>query len=457
MDAADLTQYKTWTPQTQEKALAALRDQMGTRTWRPFYCQKPECDGNPHDDWDWQHARADQRPPTDLEWLTWLMMGGRGAGKTRAGSEWVHRMVEKVGRIGLIGSTGPDVREVMLEGESGLLTTAKPGHRPFYEPSKRRLTWPNGAVGSIYSAEEPDRLRGPEHYAVWADEPAHWPLVQDAWDNMMFGLRLGTHPRICVTTTPKPRPWLKNLIADNRTRLARTSTYANLVNLSPVFAERIIERYEGTRLGRQELHAEILDDVEGALWSWDLIERARVAAAPDLVRIIVGVDPAGSKNKNSDETGIVVVGADSDGDLYVLDDRSGRYSPHGWAQATNAAYEQWAADAVVAEKNFGGDMVLHTLQSSGYRDARVIVRTARRAKALRAEPLVGRYEKDEGHVHHVGTFPDLETQMTEWQPYESSDSPDRVDALVYAGTELMRGRGAAQIATPTQLPYLRVV
>ncbi len=443
--------YRQWTGPAQERALQALRDQMGAREWRPFWCPDEKCDGQPHEQWTWNHARSDQRPPKGKDWLVWLLMSGRGAGKTRTGSEWLHRMVQVVPRVGVVGPTSSDVRDIMLEGESGILTIAKPGHRPLYEPSKRRLTWPNGAVAQLFSAEEPDRLRGPEHYAIWCDEPAHWPLVQDCWDNMMFGLRLGPAPKVCVTTTPKPRPWLKDLLSASTTRLSRASTYANLSNLAPPFREMILSRYEGTRLGRQELLAEMLEDVEGALWSWDLIERARVSGAPDCVRIIVGVDPAGSKKKSADETGIVVVGMDADGDMYVLDDKSGHYSPHGWASAANAAYDTWSADAIIAEKNFGGEMVEHTLRTSGYRDARVLVRQTRRGKALRAEPLVGRYEKDEGHVHHVGAFIDLETQMCEWRPYEDADSPDRVDALVYAATELMRGSQPATVASPTSL------
>lgn len=454
----DARAYEHWTAPAQEKALAALRAQMGNRPWRPFWCPNPTCPGTPHDDWTWNHARPDQRPPTDADWFVWLMKSGRGAGKTRTGSEYIHRLVEVVPRVALVGPTGADVRDIMLEGESGLLTIAKPGHRPLHEPSKRRLTWPNGAVATLFSAEEPDRLRGPEHYAAWCDEPAHWPLVQDAWDNLLFGMRLGRRPRIVVTTTPKPRPWLKDLIKRADTRMTAASTYANLENLSPVFRETVISKYEGTRLGRQELNAEVLEDVEGALWTWDLIERARVAGAPTLRRIIVGVDPAGSKKKSADETGIVVVGIDADGEMYVLDDRSGHYSPHGWATATNAAYEDWSADAIVAEKNFGGEMVEHTLRTSGYRDARILVKQTRRSKMLRAEPLVGRYEKDSGHVHHVGAFVNLETQMTEWQPYEDDDSPDRVDALVYAATELMRGALPAAVSNPARLRrHLRAV
>jgi phage terminase large subunit-like protein len=287
------------------------------------------------------------------------------------------------------------------------------------------------------------------------DEGAHIALIQECWDNLMFGLRLGSRPWVLVTTTPLPRPWLKTLVKAPSTRISAASTYDNLSNLSAVYRDVIIPKYEGTRLGRQELHAEVLEDVEGALWSWELIERARVSVEPELRRIVVGVDPAGSKKKSADETGIVVVG-EADGELYVLEDLSGHYSPYEWASKANAAYEKWSADAIVAEKNFGGDMVAHTIKTSGYTDARVLVRQTRRSKALRAEPIVGRYEKDEGHVHHVGTgLGDLETQMTEWVPAEDPDSPDRVDALVYACTELLKGAVPAAVATPAKLRIIR--
>ena len=443
--------YRAWTPAAQEKALAMLQEQIGSRPWRPFYCPAPGCDGKPHDNWTWNHARADQRPPTG-DWLTWLMLSGRGSGKTRGGSEYTHRVVDKVPRIALVGATGADLRDVIVEGESGLLATAKPGHRPFYEPSKRRVTWPNGAVGTLFSAEEPDRLRGPEHYFAWLDEAAFYALIQQVWDNLMFGLRLGKRPRVLITTTPKPRPWLKERIADPRTRVARASTYDNLDNLSPVFAEQIISRYEGTRIGRQELHAELLTDVEGSLWTWDLIETGRVADAPPLARVVVAIDPAGSKGKAADETGIVVIGISHDSHLYILADRSGRYSPHGWATAANNAYEEFSADAIVAEKNYGGEMVRHTLHTSGYSGARVILVDSRRGKALRAEPVVGVYEQ--GKAHHVGTFPDLESQMTEWVPYSDPTSPDRVDALVHGATNLLKGRGKATVSVPSAEPLV---
>lgn len=266
---------------------------------------------------------------------------------------------------------------------------------------------------------------------------------------MMFGLRLGTRPQVVVTTTPKPRPWLKALLADDRTRISRVSTYANLDNLAPTFAERVIERYEGTRLGRQELHGEILEDVEGALWNYEMVEAHRIDVEPELDRVVVAVDPAGSSRKESDETGIVVVGvqrAERD-HLYVLDDLSGRYTPNAWADKVMAAVRKYDADCVVAEVNFGAEMVTEILRNS---DSRVRVRSvrAKKGKNLRAEPVVGLYEQ--GRVHHVGQQVDLETQMTEWVPFDG-DSPDRVDALVYACLELVDRAGPASIASPLRL------
>jgi len=443
--------YRRWTPAAQEKALSLLREKQNTK-WKPFYCADTQCTGLPHGEWLWNHARVDQRPPTDTDWVTWLLKSGRGSGKTRTGCEVTHRMSEKIPRMGLIGPTGADIRDTMLEGESGLLTIHPPGKRPNYEPSKRRLTWPNGCVATLFSAEEPDRLRGPEHYFVWADEPAHWPLVQDVWDNMTFGLRLGAHPRVVATTTPKPRPWLKTLIADPTTRISTASTYDNLSNLSPVFAEKIIAKYEGTRIGRQELLAELLEDVEGALWNWEMLEASRIPedGAPEMDRIVVSIDPAGSVRKGADETGLIVVGW-SGGEGYVLADRSGHYSPVGWASAAMAAYDEFSADAIVVETNYGGDMTVANLRSI---DAHPRIRRvqSRRGKALRAEPIVSLYEQQK--VHHVGVLPDLETQMTEWVPYSDRESPDRVDALVHGLTELAKGRVPASVANPA---HLRIV
>lgn len=443
--SVDPDAFRKWTPAAQEKALNAIRERMN-REWRPFYCPNNLCDGAPHGEWDFPHARSDQRPPTDAEWLVWLLHSGRGTGKTRSGTEYTHRVTRKMPRIAIVAGTATDAREVMLEGESGILTIAPPDHRPVYEPSKKRLTWPNGAIGTLFSAEEPDRLRGPEHYYAWLDEAAHWPLVQECWDNLLFGLRLGQRPRILITTTPKTRPWLKELVADERTRKVTVSTYANIDNLSPIFAERIINRYEGTRLGRQELYGEMLQDVEGALWTWEIIEEPRVESAPELGRIVVAIDPAGSTRVNADQTGIVVAGTDYY-DWFVLEDRSGQYTPRGWGHAAMAAYERHDADAIVVERNFGGDMVKENLRHCGF-DGKIIETTSSRGKTLRAEPIVGLYEQ--GKVHHVGVLEDLEAQMTEWVP-EDSDSPDRVDALVFAVTELSKRRARATVASPTSL------
>ncbi len=445
--------YRTWTPAAQEKALRRVQE-LTSKTWRPFFCPNNQCDGKPHGEWEWNHARADQRPPTDSEWLVWLLQSGRGTGKTRTGTEFVHVAAKKLGRIALIAGTATDAREVMLEGESGILSIAPPNHRPHYEPSKKRLTWPNGSIATIFSAEEPDRLRGPEHHLAWLDEPAHWPMVQECWDNLLFGLRLGAKPRIICTTTPKSRPWLKELIADERTRKVSVSTYSNLDNLSPVFAERVISRYEGTRLGRQELYGEMLTDVEGALWNWEMIEDNRVELPARFDRIVVGIDPAGSHKKSSDETGIVVAGSIGlDG--YVLDDRSGRYTPSEWANVALRCYTRWSADAYVVERNFGGDLVRENMINHGM-DGRIIETVSARGKELRAEPIVGLYEQ--GKIHHTinadtnTDLSDLEEQMCGWVPSDrTAKSPDRVDALVFALTEVMKDRKRTTIASPASL------
>lgn len=449
--AFDPKAFERWTPAAQERALEALRER-SRRDWRPFWCPNPACDGRPHDDWAWNHARADQRPPMDPTWLVWLLLSGRGSGKTRTGAEYLHRCVDHVPRVAIIGGTAPDTRDIMIEGESGLVTIAKPDHRPIYEPSKRRVTWPNGAVGTVFSAEEPDRLRGPEHYVAWWDEPAHAPLVQEAWDNLMFGLRQGAHPRVVCTTTPRPRPWLKDLVKDPDTRIARASTFDNVENLAPVFAERVIRKYQGTRLGRQELHGEILEDVEGALWNWELIERDRLDARRRdelaFVRTVVAIDPAGSQRTQAAETAIIGAGRDADGQLYVIEDRSGHHTPHGWALIAIALAEELSADAIVAERNFGGEMVESQLRLAGY-SGRLITIHAKHGKDVRAEPVVGLYEQR--LVHHVGEFAELEEQLTSWVPYEPGPSPDRLDALVYALIVLATRPGSASMASPVTL------
>ena len=455
-DLGDLADFKNWKPEAQQLALQLLRERQDT-DWRPFYCPDLTCDGNPHEGWEWQHARIDQRPPPWSEdWLTLLLSGGRGSGKTRTGSEVTHRVTRIVPRILLIAPTGYDLRETMIEGISGILATSPPGKRPLWEPSKKKLTWPNGCIGQGFSAEEPDRLRGPESGFIWADEPAHWPLVEDCWSNMQFGLRVkegkdrtAIKPKIVATSTPKPIKWMKNLIADPLTVTHRVSTYENLVNLADTFKRTILDRYEGTRLGRQELHGEILEDVEGALWGWEMFQW--IDEAPALVTICVGVDPAGTTNKRSDETGILTVGIGEDKNLYVLHDASGTYSPEQWGRRANGCYEDFSADVIVPEKNYGADMVTFVLENAGYGGARIKPVESRRGKEIRAEPIVALYEK--GRVFHVGKRGDLselEDEMTTWVP-GVGDSPNRVDALVHACTHLAKRIMPASVADPNTL------
>ena len=384
----------------------------------------------PSRSWRDELARPEQLPPAG-DWSTWLYMGGRGAGKTRSGSEWIHEQVRNgARRIALVGATAADCRDVMVEGESGLLATASPMDMPIYEPSRRRLTWPNGAIASTYSAEEPDRLRGPVHDAAWADELAAYRHAA-AWPMLLLGLRLGESPRALVTTTPRPTKLVKELIEQPTTAVTRGSTYDNRENLAPSFLESIIKRYENTRLGRQELHAEIIEDVEGALWTLSMLDELRVDDTPDLERIVVAVDPAVSAHQDSDETGIVAVGLGVDGEGYVLADRSCKLSPAGWARTVAGLYHDLECDRVVVEANQGGEMVEFTLATV---DPSVPVKRihASRGKRLRAEPVAALYEQ--GRVHHVGVFSALEDQMMSFTG-DSGGADDRVDALVHGLTE----------------------
>ncbi|MEM8558372.1 MAG: terminase family protein [Bacteroidota bacterium] len=364
----------------------------------------------------------------------WLILAGRGFGKTRAGAEWViERARAGLGPIALIGETAADVRDVMVEiGDSSILKCSPPDFMPTYEPSKRRLTWPNGVTATTFSGDKPDQLRGPQHATVWADEPAKWRYAVDAWDNMEMGLRLSDDPRCCATTTPRPTRLIKSLVDDDDCVTTSGSTYDNAANLSDRFRERVIAKYEGTRLGRQELHAELLTDNPGALWTHDLIDehRCRVGDAPALRRVVVAVDPSGG----DDEVGIVVAGVGTDGHYYVTADRSLSGSPSAWGKAAVSAYDRAEADRVVAERNFGGDMVKHTLHTVR---ASLPVRmvTASRGKQRRAEPVAALYEQ--GRVHHVGAFSKLEDEMCEWDPDTCDWSPNRMDALVWALTDLL--------------------
>lgn len=378
-------------------------------------------------------ARPSQIAPPG-EWWLWLILAGRGFGKTRTGAEWVHENIDRYGRWHFVAPTAADARDTMVEGESGILATAPAGARPHYEPSKRKLTWPNGATASLFSADEPERLRGPQCEAFWADELAAWRYMQEAWDQLMFGFRLGSDPRGVATTTPKPLKLIRELLERDGVEVTRGTTYENLENLAPAFASQIIQKYEGTRLGRQELNAEILEDVEGALWNRAMLDAHRVDSAPALSRVVVAVDPAVTSKEDSDETGIVVAGLGEDGHGYILDDLSARLSPDGWARRAVEAYRSQEADRIVGEVNNGGDLVEVNIRTVDRNASYKAVR-ASRGKRSRAEPVAALYEQ--GRVHHVGSFPELEDQLCGWVPNSGMQSPDRMDALVWALTELM--------------------
>ncbi|MGB5949010.1 MAG: terminase family protein [Parvibaculum sp.] len=380
-------------------------------------------------------ARADQLAP-EGEWTTWLVLGGRGAGKTRSGAEWVRGEVEcgRAGRIALVGETYGDVREVMIDGPSGLRAIGPERVRPRFEASRRRLLWPNGAIGYAFSASEPDSLRGPQFDAAWADELAKWRHAEAAWDMLQFGLRLGERPRQVVTTTPRPAPILKRLMAEETCVTTRASTSANRANLAEAFFRSVIARYEGTRLGRQELDAELIEDNPDALWSRGVIDGTRLRSAPDLVRVVVAVDPPATSGANADECGIVVAGLDADGRGVVLDDRSmGGLTPLAWANRAAKAFRDHEADRIVAEANMGGEMVGAIMRQVMPQASLRLVR-ATRGKLVRAEPVAALYER--GLVAHVGAFAKLEDQMCDFVP-GSGRSPDRLDALVWALTDLM--------------------
>ncbi|MGH7126322.1 MAG: DNA-packaging protein, partial [Stellaceae bacterium] len=388
-------------------------------------------------DWRVWGRPAQVAPPGD--WRVWLLMAGRGFGKTRTGAEWVRMQAEtkRSGRIALVGPTASAVRNVMIEGESGVLAIASPYYQPKYEPSRLRLEWPNGALAIGYSAEEPRQLRGPQHDAAWCDELAAWPYAE-AWDNLLMGLRLGSDPRVVVTTTPKPTRLIRGLVEDRHAVVTRGSTSENRRNLPPSYLSMIVKRYEGTRLGRQELEAELLEDTPGALWTRDQLEAARVSERPVLRRVVVAIDPAVSAKPGADETGLIVAGLGADGVGYVLNDASGHHRAEDWARRAVALYQRFQADRVIGEVNNGGDLVEATLRAVDRSVSYKAVR-ASRGKAVRAEPIAALYEQ--GRVKHHGAFPALEDQMCRFTAdidrAGAGDSPDRVDALVWALTELM--------------------
>lgn len=380
-------------------------------------------------------ARPSQMEP-DWKWRIWLVLAGRGFGKTRTGAEWVKKQIYegKAKRIALVAPTAADGRDIMVEGESGILSVFPDDERPYYEPSKRRITFPNGAVAITYSADKPDRLRGPQHDAAWCDEVASW-RYSEAWDMLMLGLRLGRNPRAIVTTTPKPVPLIKGLVKDKRVHVTKGNTYENKQNLSEDYIEEIVSKYEGTTLGQQEIYADIIDDNPNALWDIQMIEENRVNIAPELQRIVVAIDPAVTSEKESAETGIVIAGLADNGHAYVLEDISVKAKPDEWGRIAVKGYYDFEADRIIGEANNGGDLIETVIRTI---DELVSYKKvyATKGKKTRAEPISALYEQ--GKVHHVGMLAQLESQMVSWIPGEKS--PDRMDALVWALTELMLGK-----------------
>ena len=398
----------------------------------------------------WAHPGHQIEP--DGDWRLWVIMGGRGAGKTRAGAEWVRAQVEGPGplddgrcrRIALVGETIDEVRAVMVEGESGLLAVSPPDRRPIFKISQSRLIWPNGAEAQMFSAANPEALRGPQFDAAWSDELAKWRRCRETWEMLQFCLRLGERPRQIVTTTPRDNPMLMEIMEGPGSIVTRAPTSANRAYLADDFVERLSATYGGTALGRQELEGELVTEREGALWTRATIDGARVREAPDMDRVVVAVDPPVTGGAGADECGIVVAGLAADGGenewrIYVLADESVQGAgPSGWADRALEAYRRFAADRLVAEVNQGGDLVEAVIRQNAphvsYRDVR-----ASRGKRARAEPVAALYER--GRVHHVGAFPVLEDQMCSFVQGRAGGSPDRMDALVWAVTDLVLDGG----------------
>lgn len=394
-------------------------------------------------------ALPHQLPPEGA-WRAWVILGGRGAGKTRAGAEWVRAQVEgalpldrgRCRRVALVGETYDQVRDVMIRGDSGILACSPPDRRPVWKASERRLIWPNGAEAQAFSAQDPDGLRGPQFDAAWADELAKWPKAEAPWDMLQFALRLGDDPRVCVTTTPKNVAALKALLAAPSTVVTQAATEANRANLAASFLAEVRARYAGTRLGRQELDGVLLEDAEGALWTSAMLEAARVEKAPALDRVVVALDPAVTGGAGADACGIVVAGAQLQGPpqdwrVWVLADRTLRGAgPTVWAREAIRAMQEFGAERLVAEVNQGGQLVEEVLRQV---DPLVPFRAVRasRGKVARAEPVAALYEQ--GRVRHLRGLAELEEQMCRMtqRGYDGPGSPDRVDALVWALHELV--------------------
>jgi phage terminase large subunit-like protein len=392
--------------------------------------------------WNWSTywARPNQLPP-EGDWLTWLVLAGRGFGKTRTGAEWIRAQVDGgARRIALIAETQKDLEEVMVFGDSGIERVFPPHQRPKITKKPIRIEFHTGAIATGYNATEPDQLRGPQFDCAWGDELAKWRYARETWDQLQFGLRLGKHPRQCITTTPRPIPILKEILAAGTTVVTRGVTTDNTANLAPSFIETITAKYAGTRLGRQELSAEILDDIPNALWTRDALDRDRRGPndIPPLKRIVVAIDPAAKKNDMPEDgaaTGIVVAGVGEDNRGYVLDDATVRLSPNGWARMAVACFDRYSADCIVGEVNNGGEMVEATVRAVRPTAPFKSVH-ASKGKWARAEPIAALYEQ--GRVSHVGTFAALEDEMVNFSAngLVGGVSPDHVDALVWALTEL---------------------
>jgi predicted phage terminase large subunit-like protein len=397
----------------------------------------------------WINKSRPNQIPVEGDWRVCLYLAGRGWGKTETGAQDVahYGLWRPKSRIAIVAPTFADARDTCVEGVSGLLQALPESCVKTWNRSIGELSLTNGTEYKLFSAEKGSKLRGPQHHRAWCDELAVW-ADEETWDMLMLGLRLGSKAQAIVTTTPRPTPLMKSLVKRPDVAIIRGSTYENIDNLAADFKAEILARYEGTRLGRQELHAELLDDAEGALWKHDMIERTRVKVAPQMKRIVVAIDPAATDTEVSDETGIVVAGVGVDGRGYVLEDLSGKYSPDNWAKKAVQAYHRHRADRVVAETNNGGDMVGYTLRTM---DSHVSFKAlhASKGKRARAEPVAALYEQ--GRVSHVGGFPSLEDQLCTWEPDGDLRSPDRLDAMVWALTELMleRTQAVASIKTDT--------
>lgn len=411
-------------------------------------------------EYNWTFWRQPHQTPPEPPWRLWLLMAGRGAGKTWTGAQWVRNEIESGRRrsICLMAPTHLAGRKVMVE--DGILPLCPPTAMPVYEMATGVVRWPNGGVAHLLSSETPDRARGYNFDGAWCDEIGAWENAEDTWDQLSFALRrtgpLGDAPAIVGTTTPRPTKLLRRLLADPGTVVTKASTFDNRANLNATVLAHLEGRYGGTRMGRQELLGEMLLDVEGALWTRAMMDAAHVDVGPAAFRrIVVSIDPAGSSNKNSDETGIIVAGIDRTGIGYVLADLSGKYSPDGWARKAVEAFKGWRADRIVAEKNYGGEMVEATIRSID-RSVAVKMVVATRGKAIRAEPVAAFYEQ--GRVKHLGNLSKLEDQLCEWDPTANGPSPDRLDALVWCLTDLMTTRppmniGAEAIARAAANPY----